>query len=36
MQGIMLETLKIIGDQLLEGKGIWARLVIEINVDFLK
>jgi len=23
----MLDTLKIIGDQLLEGKGVWARLV---------
>jgi len=32
----MLDSIKIIGDQLLEGKGVWARLVTDINFDFLK
>jgi hypothetical protein len=32
----MLETLKKIGDQLLEGQGVWARLVTEINFDLLR
>jgi len=32
----MLETLKKIGDQLLEGQGVWARLVTEPKHNFDK
>jgi len=31
----MLETLKKIGDQFFEGRGVWARLVAEPKVDLV-